>query len=153
KSWINSNNARDFAMAVYSSDSIVTNTNSIGTVTGQCTVNWNDVRQRIDGFGGGVQFLNPGSLDPVPNSVMDTLFRQTNANQLGLSLLRIGIDPNGNWNNQMLDAQKAVARGASILATPWSPPASMKDNGSTIHGSLLPAQYTNYANYLNGYVA
>jgi glucuronoarabinoxylan endo-1,4-beta-xylanase len=118
----------------------------------QCTANWSDVRQRIDGFGGGVQFLNPGSLDPVPNSVMDTLYG-TNANQLALTLLRIGIAPNGNWNNQMLDAQKAVARGAGVLATPWSPPASMKDNGSTIGGSLLPAQYTNYANYLNNYAA
>jgi glucuronoarabinoxylan endo-1,4-beta-xylanase len=131
---------RDLAMAVY------TNV----PPPPQCTVNWNDVRQRIDGFGGGVQFLNPGSLDPVPNSVMNTLFG-TNVNQLSLSLLRIGIDP-VNWNNnQLLDAQKAVAHGAGIIATPWTPPASMKDNGSRIDGSLLPAQYTNYARYLDNF--
>lgn len=28
-------------------------------------VDWNDARQQIDGFGGGVVFLNPASLDPV----------------------------------------------------------------------------------------
>src|SRR5258708_4303564 len=126
---------------------------ALSSLAGVTVVDWTDVRQKIDGFGGGVQFLNPGSLDPVPGSVMDTLFLRTNANQLGLTLLRIGIDP-VNWNNnQILDAQKAVARGASILATPWTPPASMKDNTNRIGGSLLPAQYTNYANYLNNFAA
>ena len=120
--------------------------------SGQVTVDWSNVLQRIDGFGGGVQFLSPATLDPVSNSIMDTLFG-TGTNQLALTLLRIGIDPNNNWNNQLLDAQKAVAHGAGILATPWSPPASMKDNGSTISGSLLPEQYTNYAYYLNGFAA
>ena len=129
------------------------NTNGGPTLTtnGSCTVGWTDIRQRIDGFGGGVQFLSPSSLDPVTNSVMDTLFLRTNANQLGLSLLRIGIDP-VNWNNnQLLDAQKAVARGASILASPWTPPADMKDNNDRVGGSLLPEQYTNYAVYLNDF--
>src|SRR5262249_39070652 len=87
---------RDFTLADY--------TNTPPSPPSPCAVNWNDVRQRIDGFGGGVQFLNPGSLDPVPASVMDTLFSRNNASQLGLTLLRIGIDPNGIWNNQLLDA-------------------------------------------------
>jgi len=118
-----------------------------------CTVDWNNVQQRIDGFGGGVVFLNPGSLDPVTSANMDTLFDTTNANQLGLTLLRIRIDPTTNWSNARLDGQKAVARGAGVLATPWSPPAGMKDNTNVIGGSVLPAQYTNYANYLNGFAA
>lgn len=142
---VSGGSTRDFALAVYTNI-------PPPPPPSQCTVNWIDVRQRIDGFGGGVQFLNPGSLDPVPNSVMNTLYG-TNANQLALTLLRIGIDPSGNWNNQMFDAQKAVARGANILATPWTPPANMKDNTNRIGGSLLPAQYTNYANYLNSFVA
>ena len=42
---------------------------------------------------------------------MNTLFLRTNSSQLGLSILRIGIDP-VNWNNnQLLDAQKAVEYG------------------------------------------
>ena len=142
---ISGGSTRDFALAIY------TNVPPPPPPT-SFVVDWNDLRQRIDGFGGGVQFLNPSSLDPVTNTVMDTLFG-TNAGQLSLTLLRIGIDPKTNWNNQLLDAQKAVARGASILATPWSPPASMKNNTNTIGGSLLPAHYTNYANYLNYFAA
>jgi glucuronoarabinoxylan endo-1,4-beta-xylanase len=120
---------------------------------GQCTVDWNDVHQRIDGFGGGVVFLSPGSLDPVTAANMDTLFGTANTNQLGLSLLRVRIDPTTNWSNALLDGQKAVARGARVLATPWTPPPGMKDNANIVEGSLLPAQYGNYAAYLNGFAA
>jgi glucuronoarabinoxylan endo-1,4-beta-xylanase len=116
-----------------------------------CTVDWNDVHQRIDGFGGGVVFLNPASLDPVTDANMDTLYGTNNATQLGLTLLRVRIDPTTNWNNALLDGQKAVARGAGVLATPWTPPASMKDNGILTNGSLLPAHYANYANYLKNF--
>ena len=118
-----------------------------------CTVNWTNVHQRIDGFGGGVVFLNPGSLDPVSDANMNTLFGSANANQLGLSILRVRISPDGNWSAALSDGKKAVALGARILATPWSPPASMKSNNNTIGGSLLAAQFANYANYLNGFAA
>jgi len=116
-------------------------------------IDWNEVHQRIDGFGGGVVFLNPGSLDPVTSANMDTLFDTNNANQLGLTLLRVRIDPTTNWSNALSDGRKAVARGAGVLATPWTPPAGMKDNTNVIGGSLRPTQYTNYANYLNRFAA
>ena len=125
------------ATGAYYIDDLSVQLANIPPTNGQCTVDWNTTCQRIDGFGGGVQFLSPATLDPVPTSTMDTLFG-IGTNQLALTLLRIGIDPNNNWNNQLLDAQKAVARGAGVLATPWSPPAAMKDNGSTIGGSLFP---------------
>src|SRR5208282_1182387 len=103
-------------------------------------------------FGGGVVFLDAG-LDPVTSANMDTLYGTNNSSQLGLTLLRVRIDPTANWTTALQDAQKAVARGAGILATPWTPPASMKSNTNTIGGSLLPAQYTNYAIYLNNFAA
>jgi len=118
-----------------------------------CTVNWNHVHQRIDGFGGGVVFMNPGSLDPVSSANMDTLFLTNTPGQLGLTLIRIRIDSSTNWSNGLLDGQNAVARGARILATPWSPPAGMKSNGNIVGGSLLTSQYGNYANYLNDFAA
>jgi glucuronoarabinoxylan endo-1,4-beta-xylanase len=121
--------------------------------SGQATVDWNDVHQRIDGFGGGVQFLNPSTLDPVTDANMDTLFGTANTNQLGLTLLRMGIDENTNWSNELSDAKKAVVRGAGVLATPWSPPPGMKNNNNIVGGSLLSAQFTNYAYYLNGFAA
>jgi glucuronoarabinoxylan endo-1,4-beta-xylanase len=115
-------------------------------------VDWNNLHQRIDGFGGGVVFLDAG-LDPVTSANMNTLFDTNNANQLGLTLIRIRIDSATNWSNGLLDGQGAVARGARILATPWSPPVSMKSNANIVEGSLLPSQYANYANYLNGFAA
>ena len=39
-----------------------------------------------------------------------------------------------------------------ILATPWSPPVWMKDNGSSIGGSLLPQYYDAYARYFVKYI-
>jgi glucuronoarabinoxylan endo-1,4-beta-xylanase len=154
QTWINGNNARDFALAVYA-----TNTTPVTPPTqtsGQCSVNWNDVHQRIDGFGGGAVFLTDVS-DPVSAAFMNTAFG-TNANQLALTLLRVRIDPggSGNWGAALADAQKAVAHGAGVLATPWTPPAAMKDNGALTNGSLLPSQYANYASYLKsfaGYLA
>jgi glucuronoarabinoxylan endo-1,4-beta-xylanase len=146
QAWINGNSARDFALAVYAT---ANSTNP--ALSARSTVNWTSVRQRIDGFGGGVVFLNPGTLDPVTDAIMDTLYGTANASQLGLTLLRVRIAPDNTWANALLDGQKAVARGAKVLATPWTPPASMKDNGNTIDGSLLPAQYGNYALYLKGF--
>jgi glucuronoarabinoxylan endo-1,4-beta-xylanase len=118
-----------------------------------CVVDWSDARQQIDGFGGGVVFLNPASLDPVTATNMDTLFLTNTTSQLGLTLLRIRIDSSTNWGNGLLDGQNAVKRGARVLATPWSPPPGMKDNTNAIDGSLLASEYSNYANYLNGFAA
>ncbi len=39
-----------------------------------------------------------------------------------------------------------------IMATPWSPPVWMKDNDSTIGGSLQPEYYDVYADYLVKYI-
>jgi len=115
---------------------------------GVTTVNWTDVRQRMDGFGGGVVFLDAG-LDPVTSADMDTLYDTNNANQLGLTLLRVRIDPTTNWTTALSDAQLAVARGARVFATPWTPPATMKTNNNIVGGALTVSQYANYASYLN----
>ena len=46
----------------------------------------------------------------------------------------------------------AINPEIGIIATPWSPPTWMKDNKSTIGGSLLPEYYDVYARYLVKYV-
>jgi arabinoxylan arabinofuranohydrolase len=124
---------------------------------GICNVNWTNRLQRIDGFGGGVVFLDAG-LDPMSSANMDTLFNMNNSNQLGLTILRVRIAPNSTWSNSvspwtmaLSDAQKAVARGGRAMATPWTPPATMKTNNNTIGGALATNQYANYANYLNSF--
>ncbi|MCX6317824.1 MAG: glucosylceramidase [Bacteroidetes bacterium] len=39
-----------------------------------------------------------------------------------------------------------------LMGSPWSPPVWMKDNGSSIGGSLLPAYYSVYAQYFVKYI-
>lgn len=55
----------------------------------------------------------------------------------------------------MIPLLKAILRinpKISIMATPWSPPAWMKDNNSTIGGSLLSKYYPVYARYFVEYI-
>jgi glucuronoarabinoxylan endo-1,4-beta-xylanase len=126
---------------------------------GTATLNWIDARQLIDGFGAGVVFLNGGATFNDANA--DKLFRSDTTNQLGLTLLRVRVEPNSSWTNSVSgwngsvnDAKRAALRGAGVLATPWTPPAAMKDNGSlTDGGHLLPGQYANYAAYLEKYAS
>jgi glucuronoarabinoxylan endo-1,4-beta-xylanase len=115
----------------------------------QTTVNFGSTEQTIRGFGGSTAFLGE-----INNTDANALFSNGDDQQMGLSLLRIRIDPGGegNWGTELSNAQMAAARGASIFATPWTPPASMKSNGSTIGGSLLTADYAAYATYLKSFV-
>ncbi|MDD2792269.1 MAG: glycoside hydrolase family 30 beta sandwich domain-containing protein [Sediminibacterium sp.] len=46
----------------------------------------------------------------------------------------------------------AINPNIKIMASPWSPPVWMKDNQSSIGGSLLPANYGVYAKYLVRYI-
>ena len=45
-----------------------------------------------------------------------------------------------------------INRNIKLLATPWSAPVWMKDNNSTIGGSLNPLYYQAYANYFVRYI-
>ncbi len=145
RTWILGNNAREFSMAVYG----VITLDQPGPVS--CTVNAADVRQQVDGFGAGVAFLNNGVVQ-LTDTQADQLYGTTGS-QAGLTLLRVRISPTGDNTYAMQDGQKAYARGAQILATPWTPPAAMKSNGSTVGGSLLPANYGAYVAYLNDFAS
>jgi len=74
------------------------------------------------------------------------LFSETQG--AGLSLLRVRIAPDGTtWETST--ARLAQARGARIWASPWSPPAEWKSNGSTNNGGrLLPEHYQGWADRL-----
>jgi len=71
---------------------------------------------------------------------------------IGLSLLRMGISPEGgtfsNWNN----AKLAIARGAKVWAAPWSPPANLKTTADLNSGSLRTDGYTTWAGTLASFV-
>jgi glucuronoarabinoxylan endo-1,4-beta-xylanase len=119
------------------------------TVTAQMqsgvVVNFNDVHQRIDGFGASDRG-NPTLTD----AQADLFFSSTNG--IGLSILRVSMDPNGNDTSAYSNATKAAARGAVVWAAPWSAPGAWKDNGTTGNGGhLLPADYDAWASRLAGF--
>lgn len=98
--------------------------------------------QTIDGFG----FSSAWS-GRIGAPLGDTLFG-TSSGQLGFTILRIRIDPNKYWADEISNAAVAHAHGATVFGTPWTPPVEMKTNGATNHGKLLPEKYAAYAAYL-----
>ena len=89
----------------------------------------------------------------------DALYGNSGSQQLGLSILRVRMDPSpdpgghANWATELNNAQQASSRGAIVFATPWSPPASMKSNGDVNNGGTLNvANYGDFANYLESFV-
>jgi glucuronoarabinoxylan endo-1,4-beta-xylanase len=114
------------------------------------TVDFGSTVQTIRGFGGSTAWM-----PELTTAQADTLFG-TGSGQLGLSILRVRIDPTSttggsNWATELANAKAAQAANAavSIIATPWTPPAAWKSNSSTVMGSLNASEYASYAGYLN----
>ena len=115
------------------------------------SIDTNTVHQTIRGFGGATVFQPPGLPASLSDSEMDTIFGN-GPGQLGFNILRIRVAADeARRAIELSHAQRAKARGAIVMATPWSPPASMKSNNSLIGGFLLPENYAAYATYLNDF--
>jgi len=104
-------------------------------------VSFGTTYQTISGFGGSTAWL--GSLTSAQATA---LFSQTNG--LGLSILRMRIDPEGSasgggaygypfetgeWDQELTNANEAFAANpnAIVFASPWTPPAIWKLSGSS----------------------
>ncbi|SHO56153.1 glycoside hydrolase family 30 protein [Vibrio quintilis] len=114
-------------------------------------VNLNQTYQEIDGFGG----MNaPGWIADLTSGQAKTAFGTGNG-QLGLSIMRMRIDPDSNqWSKQVPIAKYAASKNVKLLATPWTPPAYMKDNNSLKNGGKLkPYHYYGYTKHLNKFVS
>jgi len=121
-------------------------------VNAEITIFGNDNKQVIQGFGCATVF-NPPNTTPYTAEEFDRLFGSGNG-QVGLNILRIRIASDDAWRATELNHAKwAIQRGARILASPWSPPASMKTNGSIIGtgGKLIADSAAAYAKYLNDF--
>jgi glucuronoarabinoxylan endo-1,4-beta-xylanase len=116
------------------------------------TINFGTTYQTIRGYGGATAWM------PALSSAQANTLFGTGSNQLGLSMLRVRIDPSSttggesNWGTELTNAQEATALGANVIATPWTPPAAWKSSDSTVEGSLNTSDYANYANYLESFV-
>ncbi|HHU82862.1 MAG TPA: glucuronoxylanase XynC [Firmicutes bacterium] len=123
-----------------------------GKVDASVKVDLAATKQIIRGFGAASAWC--GS---ISDTNMDILFKD-----MGLSILRVRIAPSeiwkaapvlvdSGWTVELYNAKKASARGAIVIATPWTPPASMKTNNSLVGGELKPEEYANYAQYLKAF--
>ena len=62
--------------------------------------------------------------------------------QLGLTVLRVYVNPDKNqWNKTLKTAQYAAKSGATVFATPWEPPSSLAVNGPA-KGTVKAVSYT-----------
>jgi len=110
--------------------------------------------QTIRGFGTSTAW------QPVLNSTQANNLFGTGPGQVGFTILRSRIDPSStsggsNWATERSNAQQAQSINSQVIvfATPWTPPAAWKSNGSTIGGTLNTSEYGAFANYLNAFVA
>ncbi len=117
-------------------------------------INFNTTFQTIRGFGTSTAW------QPVLNSTQANNLFGTGSGQVGFTILRSRIDPSSttggsNWATELQNAQQAQSINSQVIvfATPWTPPAVWKTNGSVDDGSLLTADYDNFANYLNAFIA
>jgi glucuronoarabinoxylan endo-1,4-beta-xylanase len=94
-----------------------------------------NIKQYIDGFGASTAWHGQLS-DKEANAA----FKNDSVNQLGLSILRIRIDENRNYSDELKNAQKAKARGTIVFASPWNPPSNMLE---TVNG-LKRVRYDEY---------
>lgn len=123
--------------------------NRVVTETIDLTIDPETMHQTIAGFGGanrmwGTQFLKPAEAK---------LAFGLEESDLGLSIFRVRIASNPNeWPLIIESVQEAQKYGAKIMASPWSPPAALKSNGSDVGGYLLEENYEAFANHLNDFV-
>lgn len=128
------------------------------------TVNWNVVYQRIAGIGAGTDDSNDANPDvmelpePARTQALDLLFDTTKG--IGMSIVRLAVPfslwPQGGtfniagWGNHAAMCLEAMKRGVNYFwGAPWTPPFWMKTVQTKADGSLDPAHYQDFADYLS----
>ncbi len=113
----------------------------------QCTVDWNDVHQRIDGFGASSAWRSTWT------TAQADMFFSTNYG-IGLSLLRNHIKTDGISSDETGIMFMAQERGARVWSAPWSPPPQFKDNNNVNGGNFVGtlANYQAWAKLLATYI-
>jgi len=138
------------------------------------TVRWNEVHQKISGFGAGngcggaYSNLNPGTgegwnirrlPEPARTECLNLLFDSTKG--IGLNCFRFGEsweleDPDGTWHwgagrgpQEVWIAKEALKRNSNMKfwSAPWTPPLWMKTEQTVGGGALQRQYYQRYADY------
>lgn len=139
----------------FSPQTVVTNP----PINGTSTVDWNNVHQRIDGFGASSAWAggtwNTGLADLLFSTNNNISYSGGTYNGAGLSLLRNHIvyggdtSPNTTLTTAETDImQKAQARGARVWSTPWTPAAGFKGTNDIYDSGVATGNGINGGHYL-----
>ena len=104
-------------------------------------------QQNIRGFGGA---NIRGWIADLTTAQRTTAFDPSGG--IGLSVLRVRVSPNAAdfaAEKPTIDAAKSY--GASVIASAWTAPASMKDNNNLVAGKLKTSSYADYAAHLRNF--
>jgi glucuronoarabinoxylan endo-1,4-beta-xylanase len=116
---------------------------------GSITVNATATKQTIKGFGG---MNHPAWIGDLTESQRTTAFGNGEG-QIGMSILRMHVDESSNnWSRDVATAQRAIALGATVFASPWNPPGGMTE---VVNGKkrLRYDQYGAYTDHLNSFIS
>lgn len=118
-----------------------------------CVISTATSYQTIQGFGG---INHPEWIGDLTDAQVQKAFGN-GEDELGFTILRVYVnDDSSQWSRSVNVAKKAQALGATVFATPWNPPASMRiDGDGTLTGGkyqLDDSKYAEYAQHLNSYV-
>ncbi len=106
--------------------------------------------QTIAGFGGANQMW--GTQFPSKEEIGKAF--DDGENGLGFSIFRVRIASNPEeWPLIIEVAKEAQSYGANILASPWSPPASLKTNTDEVGGRLEPGNYQAFVDHINAFLS
>jgi len=103
---------------------------SDGSTPSGVTVKLDAMHQTIQGFGLTTAWMPSSRSLPV-----DKLFGIAGTDAIGLSILRVGMNTDGSLTGPFIP--EAKAKGAKIIGSTFSPPASCKSNSSTEMGGDL----------------
>jgi glucuronoarabinoxylan endo-1,4-beta-xylanase len=120
-------------------------------LAGVIQINWQNTWQKIEGFGASSAWTGGA----IPKPVLERFYCRRNKRYLGLTLLRVRLEPDG-WvrgynpteytpasEKEFQAAKKVQGWGGQIWASVWSPPNKYK-NGN----KLKADQYDAYATHL-----
>lgn len=117
------------------------------TIAQTVTIDLAKTHQVIRGFGGMNHTVWIGDLNPDNR---EKAFGN-NPGEMGLTILRIHVDPDPNkFALELPTAKFAIQKGALVFATPWNAPNDLLDP-NTSPGHVDPAKYGQLADHLNAF--
>ena len=122
---------------------------------GDCVIDSSTTYQTIRGFGG-INLPEWISEGDMTDAQVQKAFGN-GPDELGFTILRIFVNDDSNqWKTAVPTAKRAQALGATVFASPWNPPAAIRN---TVNGGLNGGKYQlksdkwkEYAQHLNSYI-